>query len=86
MDNLSSFFFKCKTSTRIYCFYVKTQYLNNETKRTLFQVANLSIAIWDMVKDRGARHAAVHGDSRVAQDLANEQQQFINLDSKCSSL
>ena len=44
-------------------------------------MANLSIAIWEMVKDGGARHAAVRGASRVGQDLANEQQQFINLDS-----
>ena len=33
-----------------------------------------------MVKDGGARHAAVHGATSVGHDLATERQQFINLD------
>ena len=31
--------------------------------------------LWEMVKDRGAWHAAVHGSQRVGHDLATEPQQ-----------
>ena len=30
--------------------------------------------LWEMVKDRGAWHAAVHGSQRVGHDLATGQQ------------
>ena len=33
--------------------------------------------LWEIVKDRGAWHAAVHGWQRVGYDLAAEQQQQI---------
>ena len=33
--------------------------------------------LWEMVKDREAWHAAVHGLQRVAYDLATEQQQLF---------
>ena len=31
--------------------------------------------LWEIVKDRGAWHAAVHGIKRIGHDLATEQQQ-----------
>ena len=34
--------------------------------------------LWEMVKDREARHAAIHGSPRVRHDLATEQQQQQN--------
>ena len=33
------------------------------------------IKLWEIVEDRGAWHAAVHGVQRVGHDLATEQQQ-----------
>ena len=35
--------------------------------------------LWEIVEDRGAWHAAVHGVQRVGHDLATEQQQCILL-------
>ena len=37
---------------------------------------NLS-KLWEIVKDRGASHAAAHGLQRIRHDLATEQQQQI---------
>ena len=31
--------------------------------------------LWEIVKDRGAWHGAVHGVERIGHDLATEQQQ-----------
>ena len=45
---------------------------------------NLS-KLWEIVEDRGAWHAAVHGVQRVGHDLATEQQQCILLKSKLSN-
>ena len=39
---------------------------------------NLS-KLWEIVEDRGAWHAAVHGVQRVGHDLVTEQQQCILL-------
>ena len=39
---------------------------------------NLS-KLWEIVKDRGASDAAVHGLQRIRHDLATEQQQQISL-------
>ena len=36
---------------------------------------NLSKLLWDIVENREAWRAAVHGVARVRQDLATEQQQ-----------
>ena len=37
---------------------------------------NISLSkLWEIVKDRGAWHAAVHGIKRIGHDLATEQQQ-----------
>ena len=35
---------------------------------------NLS-KLWEVVEDRGAWHAAIHGDKRIRHDLATEQQE-----------
>ena len=34
--------------------------------------------LWEIVKDREAWHAAVHGLTTVRQDLVTEQQQYMN--------
>ena len=34
---------------------------------------------WEIVKDRGACHAAIHGVTKVGHDLANEQQQKVKI-------
>ena len=35
-----------------------------------------SSKLWEIVKDRGASHAAAHGLQRIRHDLATEQQQY----------
>ena len=56
------------------------QWFKQWNQKDSFEVANLSIAIWEMVKDGGARHAAIHGATSIGHNLATEQQQFIILD------